>query len=210
MSETRRADSLEKIARIVSVIFHPVFMVLYGLTILLTAPTFLGYLPAGIKKILFLVVLINNVFLPLGLLPFFIYRKIISSYDIDDRNERIIPLLTAAILYCTTSYIIFRFQIPFILKSFIFATSALSIVVAVINFWWKISVHSVGAGALTTTIVVLSVKMQAPLTLFVVLSLLLSGLILSSRLILNTHNQSQVWLGFLTGILGISLFMLLV
>ena len=199
-----------KAARIISVVFHPVFMVFYGLTILLSAPTFLGYLPLEIKKILFLVVSVNNVLVPLVLLPFFRYRNMISSYDIEDKSERTIPLLTASILYCTTSFIIFRFQIPFLLKSFIFATSVLSIIVSVINFWWKISIHSVGAGALTATVLVLSLKMHTPLTLYLIASILTSGLILSARLRLNSHNLSQVWIGFFTGLLGIGLFILLV
>jgi len=199
-----------KAARIISVVFHPVFMVLYGLTILLSAPTFLGYLPLELKKILFLVVIVNNVLVPLVLLPFFRYRNLISSYDIEDKGERTIPLLTASILYCTTSFIIFRFQIPFLLKSFIFATSVLSIIVSVINFWWKISIHSVGAGALTATVLVLSLKMQTPLTWYLIASILTSGLILSARLRLNSHSLSQVWIGFFTGLLGIGLFILLV
>ena len=118
----------EKLAKIVSVVFHPLFMPLYGLAILMSAPTFLRYLPVEAKRILFMVVLINNVFIPLSLLPFLRYRNIISSYHIDDRKERIIPLLTASILYCTTSFIVFRFQVPFFLKSFIFATSVVAIV----------------------------------------------------------------------------------
>lgn len=199
-----------KAARIISVIFHPVFMVFYGLTILLFAPTFLGYLPLELKRILFLVVIVNNVLVPLALLPIFRYRNLISSYDIEEKNERTVPLLTASILYCTTSFIIFRFQIPFLLKSFIFATAVLSIIVSVINFWWKISIHSVGAGALTATVFVLSLKMHTPLTWHLIASILTSGLILSARLRLNSHSLSQVWIGFFTGLLGIGLFILLV
>ena len=210
MNNEIKTNIQDKAARIISVVFHPVFMVLYGLTILLSAPTFLGYLPLELKKILFLVVIVNNVLVPLVLLPFFRYRNLISSYDIEDKSERTIPLLTASILYCTTSFIIFRFQIPFLLKSFIFATSVLSIIVSVINFWWKISIHSVGAGALTATVLVLSLKMQTPLTWYLIASILTSGLILSARLRLNSHSLSQVWIGFFTGLLGIGLFILLV
>jgi hypothetical protein len=210
MNNDSKTNIQNKAARIISVIFHPVFMVFYGLTILLFAPTFLGYLPLELKKILFLVVIVNNVMVPLALLPIFRYRNLISSYDIEDRSERIVPLLTASILYCTTSFIIFRFQIPFLLKSFIFATSVLSIIVSVINFWWKISIHSVGAGAMTATVIVLSLKMHTPLTGHLIASILISGLILSARLKLNSHNLSQVWIGFFTGLLGIGLFILLV
>jgi hypothetical protein len=200
----------DKLAKIISIVFHPVFMPLYGLGILFSAPTFLKYLPADARKILFLVMLINNVFIPLALVPLLRYRNIISSYHIDDRKERIIPLLTASILYCTTSFIIFRFQIPFFLKSFIFATSVVAIVVSMINFWWKISIHSAGAGALLATVFALSIKMHTPLTWYLVTVILASGLVLSARLRLNSHNPSQVWVGLLTGFMGISLFILLI
>jgi hypothetical protein len=210
MNSDNKVSIQYKAARIISVIFHPVFMVVYGLTILLFAPTFLEYLPPDIKKILYLVVIVNNVLVPLTLLPVFRYRNLISSYDIENKSERIIPLLTASILYCTTSFIVFRFQIPFLLKSFIFATSVLSIIVSVINFWWKISIHAVGAGALTATILILSIKMHTSLTWYLIASILASGLILTARLRLNSHNLSEVWIGFLTGLLGIGLFILFV
>ena len=200
----------EKLAKIASALFHPLFMPLYGLIILLSAPTFLRYLPANAKNILFLVVFINNVLIPLALLPFFRYRNVISSYNIEERSERIIPLLTSSILYCTTSFIVFKFQIPFFLKSFIFATSVLAIIVSMINFWWKISIHSVGAGALTATVFVLSWKMHTPLTGYLSAVILAGGLVLTSRLKLNSHNPAQVWVGFLTGFLVISSFILLI
>lgn len=182
----------DKLAKIVSGVFHPLFMPLYGLIILMTAPTFLHYLPSEVKNIILLVVFINNVLIPLALLPFFRYRNVISSYNIEEKSERIIPLLTTSILYCTTSFIVFRFQIPFFLKSFIFATSILSILVSMINFWWKISIHSVGAGALVATVIVLSLKLHTPLTGYLTAVILAGGLILTSRLKLNSHNPAQV------------------
>ncbi len=185
-------------------------MPLYGLAILMSAPTFLRYLPVEAKRILFMVVTINNVFIPLSLLPFLRYRNIISSYHISDRRERIIPLLTASILYCTTSFIVFRFQVPFFLKSFIFATSVVAIVLSMINFWWKISIHAAGAGALTATVIALAFRMHTPLTFYLLAVILVSGVILSARLKLNSHNPAQVWTGFLTGLIGIILFILLV
>jgi membrane-associated phospholipid phosphatase len=45
---------------------------------------------------------------------------------------------------------------------------------------------------------------------YLVAIILISGLILASRLRLNVHKPSQVWAGFATGFLGISLFILLI
>ena len=64
-----------------------------------------------VKKLLFLIMLVNNVLLPLSLLPFFIHRNIISSWTISERKERNIPLdnYYSTLLY----YFIYYFQIPY-------------------------------------------------------------------------------------------------
>lgn len=200
-------DFLNKPAKIISIIFHPLFMPIYGMIIIFSAPTLFGYLPFAVKKLLFLIVLINNVLLPLSLLPFFRYRNIISSWTVESRKERILPLLITTLLYSSTSFIIMKFPIPIFLKSFIFAVFFISLTVTIINFWWKISIHSAGAGALAALVLILSLKMYSPLMWYMIAAVIAAGLVLSSRIKLDSHNPQQVWAGFLTGSLGLGLFM---
>ena len=154
MNTAKTENILDALAKIISVAFNPLFVPLYGLGLIFSAPTLFGYLPSSVKKNIFLIVLINNVLIPLVLMPYFRFRNIISSYHVDNRKERIIPLLTTSLLYFITSLIVFRFQISLFLKSFILAATFLIISVSMINFWWKISLHSVGAGALTGIVIV--------------------------------------------------------
>jgi membrane-associated phospholipid phosphatase len=79
--------------------------------------------------------------------------------------------------------------------------------ITIINFWWKISIHSVGAGALTALVLILSLKMYSPLVWYLIPVIIAGGLVLSSRLKLNYHTPQQVWVGLLTGFLGLGLFM---
>ena len=208
MNTAKTENILDTLAKIISVAFNPLFVPLYGLGLIFSAPTLFGYLSSSVKKNIFLIVLINNVLIPLVLMPYFRFRNIISSYHVDNRKERIIPLLTTSLLYFITSLIVFRFQIPLFLKSFIFAATFLIISVSMINFWWKISLHSVGAGALTGIVIVLSLKSYTPLTWYLIPVILASGLVLASRLRLNSHNPIQVWIGFLTGLFSLILFLL--
>ena len=208
MNTDKPKNSFSTLAKIITVIFHPLLMPVYGMAIIFSAPTLFGYLPFPVKKLLFLILLVNNVLLPLSMLPFFIHMNIISSWSLSDRKERIIPLVITTILYCTTSFIIFRFPIPVFFKSFIYATAFLSLIVTVINFRWKISLHSVGAGALIALVIILSLKMFTPLVWYLISAVIAGGLILSSRLKLNFHNPQQVWFGFFTGIIGLALFMM--
>lgn len=207
---TSHEDFPERIAKIITIIFHPLLMPVYGMTIIFSAPTLFGYLPFNVKKLLFLIMLINNVFLPLSLLPFFMHMKVISSWSVSERKERNIPLIITTILYGATSFIILRFPIPLFLKSFIFGTAFLSVIVTVINFWWKISLHSVGAGGLIGLVLILSLKMLTPLEWYLIPAIITGGLVLSSRLKLNLHNPQQVWIGLFTGFFGIVSFMMLI
>jgi hypothetical protein len=209
MSTDANMNIPDSLAKVFSVVFHPLLMLVYGLVIIFTAPTLFGYLPVEVKKILFLIVSVNNVFLPVSLMPFFMHRHIITSWTIDDRKERTIPLILTTALYGATSYIIFRYQIPLFLKTYIFSALFLSLIVTVINLWWKISLHSVGAGALLGIVLILSFRTHTPLIGYLILVILANGLILSSRLRLNYHNPAQVWIGFLTGLTGVTGFMLL-
>ena len=209
MANEKSIDSLDRLAKIISIVFHPLLMPVYGLAIIFSAPTLFGYLPFNVKRLLILIMLVNNVLLPLSLLPFFIHRNIISSWTIIERKERNIPLIISTLLYCTSSFIIFRFPIPVFLKSFIFGASILSLIVTVINFWWKISLHSVGAGALISLVLILSLKMLTPLEWYLIPVVIITGLVLSSRLKLNLHSPAQVWIGLFTGFFGLSLFMML-
>jgi hypothetical protein len=208
MSTNETKDYLDTMAKIISVIFNPLLMPVYGMAIIFSAPTLFGYLPLPVKKLLFFIVLINNVLLPLSLITFFRYRNIISSWSVENRRERVIPLLITTLLYSITSFIIFRFPIPVFLKSFIYAAFFLSLAVTIINFWWKISIHSVGAGALMSLVLILSLKMYSPLVWYLISAIIAGGLVLSSRLQLNFHNPQQVWFGFFTGFFGLILFMM--
>ncbi len=210
MEENGGINFQVRIAKIVSVIFNPLFIPLYGLLIIFFAPTLFWYIPVKVKKILFLVVATNNVLVPVTLLPFFRYRNIISSWIIETRKDRTVPLIAVSLFYSITSFILFRLQIPAFIKTYIFSITITVIILTVINFWWKISLYSAGAGTLVAVVITLSVKMLVPLTIFLIPLVLVGGLILGSRLKLNTHSAPEVYLGFLTGFSVMILFMFLI
>jgi hypothetical protein len=196
-------------ARIISLIFHPLLMPLYGMLIIFSAPTLFGYLPATVKKILLLIMFINNVIVPLLLMPWFRYRKIITSWIIAERKERTIPLMATSFFYCVTVYIIVRYNIPVFIKYFVVAAAGLTIVITILNFWYKISIHVAASGALLALIIILSLRMHTPLTWLLVTAILSSGLIMYSRLSLNSHTPGEVWSGFSLGFLFYALMLFL-
>lgn len=187
------------LAKIVSVVFHPLLIPVYSLLIILSAPTLFDFIPFQIKKLLFLVMLINNVCIPLMLLAYLRFRNLITSVVIDNREERMLPLVLTTFFYFVTVYIFIRYHIPVFIKTFALTAAIISLAVMIINFWFMISIHAAGAGALLATVLVLSIRMHTPLTWFLVPAVLIAGIVLSSRLLLNSHTPREVWSGLLLG-----------
>ncbi len=208
MKDIRSIFTQDNIARIISALFHPFLIPLYGLTIIFSAPTLYTYVPFEVKRLLLLIVLVNNILLPLSLLPVFFRYNFISSWSLSDKRERMIPLLINAVLSLVTTFIIFRFRVPVFLKSYFIALSFLSLIAISINYLWNLSLYSLGAGVLVAVVIMLSVKMYTPLLWYLIPAILVGGLLLSARLKLNAHSPVQVWFGFLTGFAGIVLVML--
>ena len=190
--------------------FIRLLMPVYGMAIIFSAPTLFGYLPFNVKKLLILIILINNVLLPISSLPFFMHRNIISSWTITERKETKHPTYNY-------NHILLDYFLPYIQVSYsslseviyVFAAAVLSLIVTVINFWWKISLHSVGAGALVGLVFILSLKMLTPLEWYLISTVIIGGLVLSSRLKLNIHSPQQVWIGLFTGFFGLTFFIIL-
>lgn len=194
--------------KVVSVLFHPLFIPVYGLALILSADTPFGYLPYQVKRLLFLIIVVNNVFLPVSLLPILRHLNFISSWSMNEREERMVPLIVATILYAVTSYIIFRFPVPGFLKSFIISVFLVSVILTMINFRWKISLHSTGIGAMIALIMFLSFRLYSPLFWYLVLAAIAGGLVLSSRLRLMIHTPRQVWYGCSLGFVSTTFFLL--
>jgi hypothetical protein len=83
MTAEKTKNTLDTLAMIVSVVFHPLFIPVYGIIIFFASPALMGYLPFEVKRLIFLIILVNNVVLPFSLVPFFRYRNIISSWSTD-------------------------------------------------------------------------------------------------------------------------------
>ncbi len=209
MEESSKGGVVRVVANILSVVAHPVFLPVYGLLIIFNAPTFMVHLPLGLKRIIFMLATINMTVVPLAFMPLFKYRNVISSYQMETRKERIIPLAMGTMMYIITTVIFFSYEIPQLIKLFMLASSVLSLLILIITFRWKISIHSAGIGALLASVVVLSFRMMTDLMPLLIGILLISGILLSARLYLKAHKPVQVYSGFLLGFFSVFIVMMI-
>ena len=74
----------------------------------------------------------------------------------------------------------------------------------------KISLHTLGWGAMATTLVSISLHLGIPLPGLISVTVILAGLAGYARLKENAHNQTQVYLGYIAGVSIITVIALLI
>lgn len=188
-----------KLDKIISVLFHPLFIPVYGMALIMSSNSPFGYLPFHVKRLIYMIMVVNNVILPLSIMPFLMHMKFIRSWSLEEKEERTVPLIIVSVLYATSTYLVFRFPVPGFLKAFLFTAFLISALLTLVNFKWKISIHATGMGAVTALILFLSFRLHATFFWYFVICAAISGMVISARLRMNLHSPREVWYGFTMG-----------
>lgn len=190
----------EKLARIISYLFHPLLMPTYAFLILFSqSGYFVIILPGNLRWALLAIVIGNTFILPVIMIWFMLKRGLISSLQIPDRSERTFPYIIAAITYFATYYMIRNLGIPSIYHIFLLGGTILIVMASLINLFWKISMHMLGIGGLFGGFLGLMLMRSIYSPMLIVVLLIIASLIAFARLKLNTHSEAQVYTGFIVG-----------
>lgn len=190
---------IKKVTSVISYLFHPVFMPLLGMVLILFTGSYLSLLTFEIKKAILLITAIFTVLLPLSILPFLKYYKLITNYTIPQRQERLIPMLMSIAFYVFGYFLFKKIGIPNFLQQFILAAIVSLGLSLIIHIKWKISTHMIGIGGLLGLISALSFIFYVNIHSLLILAIFITGLVGSARLYLKAHTQSQVYAGFMLG-----------
>jgi membrane-associated phospholipid phosphatase len=202
------------ISQIISWIFMPLFMPIYALLLVMFIPSNIDFMQNDqcmyamdlqFKKAFLYMFLIFAVLAP-GISFILLKRSgLISSLEMDERRERFIPILVMAI-YCLVLffYILYliqsnRLTVPTFIVALPLSGAAVTTVFLIVNRWKKISIHAASAGILTGFVLAYILR-QVDYQLWVfILSIVISGLVMSARLYLQKHTFSEVLIGWCIG-----------
>ncbi|MDR1938421.1 MAG: phosphatase PAP2 family protein [Tannerellaceae bacterium] len=194
-------------ANIVSIVFHPLLMVTYGMLLALGF-TYLGVYPLSLKLYLVGGVFLSTVVIPGIIITLMIKSGAADDMELTDRRERLIPYLLFIASNMVCFCYLFKMQLPFWILSMFMGVCVALFAALCINFVWKISIHALGIGGLFGAIMgIARMQMLNPYWLFIIV-LIVAGLVGTARIILNKHTPMQVYAGFLLGLactFGISL-----
>ncbi|MGD0710043.1 MAG: hypothetical protein ABR968_02595 [Bacteroidales bacterium] len=189
-----------RIAKIISYIFHPVFMPAYSLLLLFNLKSFFNFeLEFKSKLILLGFVLITTVVFPLLIVLLMKRQGFIQSYQMETRQERRFPYLITAIFYFLAYNMFRQMHLPDMYIFSMMGAAALLVIVIIVNLWWKISTHMVGMGGVFGLITGLSLKLGIDMTFIIAAIMLVSGIVGYARLRSGSHKPAEIYTGFLTG-----------
>ncbi len=198
-----------RIASLLSALLHPLILPTLGLIILFNLNTYLSYsIPGQAKKFILLIVFINSAIAPV--LSILLLKKtgFIKDITLDDRSERMLPLLLSAIYFFLTYYLLRKVALPSLLYFYIIGATMLVLLSLIITYRWKISIHMVSMGGLTGFLISIALLMQIDIYWLLMLAFLLSGMLGTARVIVKAHDLPQVFAGYAMGV-GVMLILFL-
>ena len=188
--------------RIFSWIFHPLFIPLYiTYFIAFIHPYYFTGIEESFKWLLLIRVAVNMVVFPALTVLLLKAVGFISSIFLKSQKERIIPYITSGIFFFWM-YLVFRSQdfIPSVLTAFVFGVFLSSSSALIANIYYKISMHAIGCGGIIgfmMTVWAIDAAYQIALPLSV--SLLIAGIVCTSRMIISDHTQKEIYMGLFLG-----------
>ena len=176
-----------KLSNGISWVLHPFVLPVYMIVLLLTATTFALY-PANVKFYLLWVVVLYAVIIPVLALGVLRSLGRISDFRVDDRRERLLPLLVGTGCYVLCAVTISKIPSVVFLRKFMVAAACCEAMCFAVSLRWKISLHLTGMGAAVALLVVMNVAGVGHMLLPLTIALLGAGALASARLYLGCHN----------------------
>jgi len=196
------------IAKIISYIFHPVFVPVYlALFMLYLHPwLFVGVAPFDKTRVVIMTIVMYS-FFPVVTVLLLKALKFIQSIELKTQKDRVIPLIASGIWYFWITYIwwnssktdntLFIPKAAVGLALAIFLGSWLGLMA---NIIMKVSLHAISMGVMLAFIFLLAFSDPLNYGPYIGAALLIAGLVCSSRFIVSDHTAREVYGGLAVGI----------
>ncbi|MDA3881509.1 MAG: hypothetical protein PF436_14050 [Prolixibacteraceae bacterium] len=186
---------LKYIAQFFSFVFNPFLIPTMGFLIVYYNMPSVELYTDKVRNILLGIVFVSTFVLPI----FFIFLMTVSkriNYNMMHHRERLLPYIFSAFSILLGAQLLGKLPVPEIYKMFLLATCLILIILFFITMKWKISGHAAGMGGLVGLLVGVALKYGIEINAYIIASLIISGIVCSTRLYLKKHNPAQVYAGF--------------
>lgn len=186
------------LAKALSLISTPFYLPLVGLAVLFTFSYFSLY-PLHYKAFVIIMVYLFTILMPTTLIRAYHRYHGWAPFELGSRERRMMPYVASILCYFTCYYVMALLHVPQLMGSIVVAALATQVTCAIINMWWKISVHMAAIGAMSGALVAFGFRFMFNPVWWLCALILLAGVVGSSRMVLRQHNLSQIYVGFIAG-----------
>ncbi len=188
-------------AKIISYIFHPVFIPVYVAWFLINVQPYLFVSFIDWTKTTTMIqFLVMYSFFPLVTTLLLKRLDFISSIYLKTQRDRIIPYIVCMIYYFWVWYVLYRQpDYPPAIIQFSLAVFVASIVGLMANIYFKISMHAISTGVMLMFIILQALNGNDGFGIYISVALLITGLVCTSRFIVSDHTPKEVYVGLLAG-----------
>jgi hypothetical protein len=194
---------IQAAAKVISFIFHPLFIPVYiSWFLMYNTPLFTG-LDARDKGMLLVRFFIMYTVFPLFTILVAKGLGFIDSIYLRTQKDRIIPYIACGLYYFWMWYVL-RNQPQFpqeliLLSLAIFIASSLGLLM---NTYIKVSMHGISLGVLITFVCIVGLTSEINFGPYISLAFLITGIVCTARLVNSDHYPLEVYFGLFLGILG--------
>lgn len=190
-----------QLSHFLSIILHPLLIpAIATIALMLRPDLYTIVLPNNMKFWFISVVIVFTLLIPLAGVLILLKFNAVSSLEMSVRNERTLPLIISSTSFMVLLFSLKSTGIPPVFLYILYSATFALLAGLLINLFYKISLHTLGWGAIAAAFTGVSLKLGVPLLAFIIVAVLLSGLAGYARLKQNAHNPAQVYLGYVAGI----------
>lgn len=197
------SPTLRFIAKLVSYIFHPLFVPTYIFIFLMyqVPYEFAGISEFQLQLRLFSTFWLTAFFPAFGV--FLLWRlRFSESIFLRTQKERIVPYVITMIFYWWMYFLSrnpkFSDQ-PAVLTFFYLGIFISTSVGLVLNNFFKISLHGMGAGGAVAAIILFAMYYHMPLGAAISIATVLAGIVCTARFLVSDHTNKEIYTGLLVG-----------
>jgi ABC-type multidrug transport system fused ATPase/permease subunit len=194
---------MKALFKIISLVFHPLFMPVYLLLVLFQFPLLLiQSLNPAMRTLIIGLILANNVLVPVVAFKLMKGQGNIQSMQMHTAKERRIPYLLMFVMYAVTVWMFSRTSfVPRIIVLLPLSAAMGSLALYLFNLRFKVSAHTAAFGSAFAYLLLCNFYFAYSVLFWLGLVLLAGGFTATARLYLNAHNEKEIYTGF-----GIGLF----
>lgn len=193
--------ALRLIAKVVSYVFHPLFVPVYIAWFLVNVQPYLFSIFTPAEKLITLLrFFLMYSFFPLVTVLLAKGLGFLDSIFLKTQKERIIPYIACGVYYFWMCYVL-RNQPQFSkevvqLSMAIFIASSIGLLV---NIYMKVSMHAISMGILVVFMGLLALTQAGNYTIYMSLALSIAGIVCTARFIVSDHTPGEIYMGLFVG-----------